>query len=101
MLFAYYDKCRIMVTVSSYEGTSGECPERIAFILTLLGNHERTLEHDAIETFFANRLYPETFRSICKVVIDKDKVIYAPLAAVCKTAVSGLVHGKERREEIR
>lgn len=92
MLFANYNECRIMVTVTAYESSSGERPERIAFVLALLCHHERALEYNSVEPFFSDRLYPQALFRIRKIVVHKNKVIDAPLPAVCQRAVSGLVH---------
>ena len=101
MIDTYYNVCRVMVAVSSDEGTVRECAERGILVLPLLVCEELGPEYMSMIALLSERRYLQTaLRSVCKSIVDQQKVIYAPYSAVCKGAVAGLEHLDERAVEI-
>ena len=89
-----------MVGISSGKGPIAESPERIALVLTVLGNHKRFAENTTIVFLLDNRFdFEASFWCKCKVIIDQFLVIYAPGTTIAKLTVSGFYHRKIRIEE--
>ena len=86
-----------MITVASDKRTVGKSPERIAFILSALGDHERSLEDYPVISLLSYLLdFQAPVRSIEQSFVHQNQIINAPLTAVSDGTVSSFQHGKER-----
>ena len=82
-----------MVSVTSDERTVGECSEWSTLVLTLLICQECWIIDTSIETFLIELSDSEwSLWGICKSIIHKKKVIYAPHSLICQRTEAGLEH---------
>ena len=86
-----------MVAVTPYEGSVGECPERSALVLSFLVGKELRIIYASEIAFLMELAKAESaFLRVCKSIVDKNKVIYAPHTLICKRTETGLEHRCER-----